>query len=161
MWRDFLIEWTITSFKERVLAWSSKFTPRDANPKYQIMSVIALTKEALIYPGSWTLKLPLPALQLMKGPLRGRNLSLLLGQKISPTLASSIARTGFPPPNCSIQICRRSVAASFISTIRNAPSPIRLANSSILEGGRRFFPKIRKKSCRKESLAWRRHIHEA
>jgi hypothetical protein len=80
----------------------------------------------------------------MKGPLRGRNLSLLLGQKIPPTLASSIARTGFPPPNCSIQICQRSVAASFISTIRNAPSPIRLANLSMLEGGRRLFPKIRK-----------------
>ncbi len=69
--------------------------------------------------------------------------SLLLGHKISLSLVSSIARMGFPPPNCFFWIFQRSTAASFAFTIPNAPSPIRLANLTTLEGGRRCLPKIR------------------
>jgi hypothetical protein len=112
-----------------------KFTPRDANPKYQIASVIAFIEQG---------GLDLSRNQLVNEFLRGRNSSLLLGQMISPRLVFSIARKVSKQTNCSLWICRRSIAASFVSTIRDASSPIRLANLSMFEGGRKSLREIRK-----------------
>ena len=70
-----------------------KFTPRDANPKYQIASVIGFIEQ-----GGLDLSRKLkseaspPSTQLVKEFLRGRNSNPLLGRMISPKPVFSIAR---------------------------------------------------------------------
>ena len=130
-----------------------KFTPKDANPKYQIASVIASIDQ-----GGLDLSRKLkPEASPPSTPARER---LPKKQKLKPAVdAKDFTKSGlfhckdsFQTNSCSLWICRRSIAPSFVSTIRDAPNPSRLVSSIMLDGGRRSLPEIRRKFLRTAML---------
>jgi hypothetical protein len=70
-------------------------------------------------------------------------------QKLKPAVGVkvvfSIAEMVSKEVICYLWICQKSIVLSFASTIKDAPSPIRLAILSTLEGGRSSLPEIRRK----------------
>jgi hypothetical protein len=123
-----------------------KFMPRNTNLKYWISSVIeSIDQGGLDLSRKLKPEASPPTTPARERVPKRKNSSPLLGQKISPRLVFSIAKKVSKQTSCSLWICRRSIAASFVSTIKDAPNPIRLANLSMLEGGRRFLLEIRNK----------------
>ena len=130
-----------------------KFTPKDANPKYQIASVIASIDQG----GLDLLRKLKPEASPPSTPARER---LPKKQKLKPAVdAKDFTKSGlfhckdsFQTNSCSLWICRRSIAPSFVSTIRDAPNPSRLVSSIMLDGGRRSLPEIRRKFLRTAML---------
>ncbi len=112
-WQDFLIVWTITFLKGQIPVWALSLRQRTHTPSLRSQPWFhQLIKGALIYWGRWSLKLPLLVFQLAKDSLSSRNSSLPLGQKISPRLVSSIARTVSKQTSFSLWICQKHIAVS-------------------------------------------------
>jgi len=123
-----------------------KFTPKDANPKYHITSVIAsIDQGGLDLCKKVKPEASPPAVPARERVQKRQKLSPFLGRKISPRLVFSIAEMVSKEVICYLRICQRSIVLSFASTIKDAPSPIRLAILSTLEGGRSSLLEIRRK----------------
>ncbi len=117
------------------------FTPRDANPNHQVVSVIAMAHSGQHVAAEKSKPMcPLLALQLLIGSPKGRNSRRVLVWKTSQKLFIFTARKVPPILNHSPLILQQNNAVSFAFMTRSVLSPIRLVNLITLAGRTKFQP---------------------
>ena len=132
---------------------STKFTPKDAHPKSQIATMISsIDQGGLDLLRKMKPKASPPSIPACERLPKKLKLKPAVGAKDFTKAGLFHCKDGFQTNELFPLDLSKTYCSFFVSTIRDAPNPIRLVNSSMLEGGRRSLPEIRRKFVRTAML---------